>query len=175
MRYPTPPPVWLPGDDYYTNFHEGDPFIKVPEGYARLPGAGYEALHPELKDVDPEDYPDIHRMAMLADVAPYSREYNLVSPSCRTQKHLARARQTEAPSMVPPRPFWLPRPLQIWQARMRSPSCLTPRAHAGNRLCSQALRQSEYQQLSTRAQAAGLPVMGIGDLQAGMELDVSSG
>jgi hypothetical protein len=20
---------WLPGDDYYTNFHEGDPFIKV--------------------------------------------------------------------------------------------------------------------------------------------------
>src|SRR5664279_2508045 len=67
---------WLPGDDYYTNFHEGDPFIKVPEGYARLPGAGYEALHPELKDVNPEDYPDIHKMAILADVAPYSREYH---------------------------------------------------------------------------------------------------
>ena len=77
---------WLPGDDYYTNFHEGDPFIKVPEGYARLPGAGYEALHPELKGLDPEDYPDIHKMAILADVAPYSREYNQVSPSCRTQK-----------------------------------------------------------------------------------------
>ena len=29
---------WLPGDDYYVNFHEGDPFIKVDEGYARLPG-----------------------------------------------------------------------------------------------------------------------------------------
>ena len=27
---------WLPGDDYYVNFHEGDPFIKVDEGYARL-------------------------------------------------------------------------------------------------------------------------------------------
>ena len=65
---------WLPGDDYYTNFHEGDPFIKVPEGYARLPGAGYEALHPELEGVDPEDYPDIHKMAILADVAPYLRE-----------------------------------------------------------------------------------------------------
>jgi hypothetical protein len=26
--------------------------------------------------VDPEDYPDIHKMAILADVAPYSREYN---------------------------------------------------------------------------------------------------
>src|SRR5208337_2530158 len=46
---PNHAPSWLPGDDYYTNFHEGDPFIKVPEGYARLPGAGYEALHPELK------------------------------------------------------------------------------------------------------------------------------
>jgi hypothetical protein len=67
---------WLPGDDYYTNFHEGDPFIKIDEGYARLPGAGYAALHPELRGVDPEDYPDIHRMAILADVAPYSREYN---------------------------------------------------------------------------------------------------
>jgi hypothetical protein len=73
---PNTAPSWLPGDDYYTNFHEGDPFLKVPEGYARLPGAGYEALHPELKDVNPEDYPDIHKMAILADVAPYSREYH---------------------------------------------------------------------------------------------------
>jgi hypothetical protein len=71
---------WLPGDDYYTNFHNGDPFTKVPEGYARLPGAGYEALHPELEGVNPEDYPDIHKMAILADVAPYSREYNTYRP-----------------------------------------------------------------------------------------------
>ena len=73
---PNNAPSWLPGDDYYTNFHEGDPFIKVPEGYARLPGAGYEALHPELEGVDPEDYPDINKLSILADVAPYSREYN---------------------------------------------------------------------------------------------------
>ena len=44
--------------------------------YARLPGEGYAAFHPELKDVNPEDYPDIHKLAILADVAPYSREYN---------------------------------------------------------------------------------------------------
>lgn len=67
---------WLPGDDYFVNFHRGDPFVKVDEGYARLPGSGYEALHPELKDVNPEDYPDIHKLSILADVAPYSREYN---------------------------------------------------------------------------------------------------
>jgi hypothetical protein len=73
---PNTAPSWLPGDDYYTNFHEGDPFLKVSEGYARLPGAGYEALHPDVEGLDPEDYPEIHKMAILADVAPYSREYN---------------------------------------------------------------------------------------------------
>jgi len=72
---PNTVPSWLPGDDYYTNFKVGDPYIKVDQGYARLPGAGYEALHPELKGVDPEDYPDINKLAILADVAPYSREY----------------------------------------------------------------------------------------------------
>ena len=52
----------------------------MDEGYARLPGAGYQALHPELEGIDPEDYPEIHKMRILADVAPYSREY---------QKHAA--------------------------------------------------------------------------------------
>jgi hypothetical protein len=50
---PNEMPSWIPGDDYLTNFHKGDPYIKVEEGYARLPGAGYAALHPELEGVDP--------------------------------------------------------------------------------------------------------------------------
>ena len=73
---PNTMPSWMPGDDYYTNFRVGDPFIKVDQGFARLPGKGYEALHPELEGISPEDYPDINKMAILADVAPYSREYN---------------------------------------------------------------------------------------------------
>lgn len=73
---PNTMPSWMPGEDYYTNFRKGDPYIKVDQGFARLPGDGYAALHPELKDVNPEDYPDIHKMAILADIAPYSREYN---------------------------------------------------------------------------------------------------
>jgi hypothetical protein len=73
---PNTMPSWMPGDDYYTNFRVGDPYVKVDHGFARLPGAGYAAIHPELKDVDPEDYPDINKMAILADVAPYSRECN---------------------------------------------------------------------------------------------------
>jgi hypothetical protein len=69
-------PSWLPGDDYMTDFKVGDPYVRVDDGYARLPGAGYEALHPELEGVNPEDYPDIHKLRILSDVAPYSREYN---------------------------------------------------------------------------------------------------
>jgi hypothetical protein len=63
-------PSWMPGDDYYTNFRVGDPYVKVDQGFARLPGEGYAALHPELDGVNPED---------------------LVSPSCRT-KILSRGR-----------------------------------------------------------------------------------
>lgn len=69
-------PSWMPGDDHMINFKKGDPYTKVDEGYARLPGAGYTALHPELEGLDPEDYPDIDKLAILGDVAPYSREYN---------------------------------------------------------------------------------------------------
>jgi len=46
---PNTMPSWLPGDDYLTNFRVGDPFVKIDQGFARLPGAGYEAIHPELK------------------------------------------------------------------------------------------------------------------------------
>ena len=67
-------------------------FVVPQDGDPRLPGAGYAALHPELEDVNPEDYPDIHKMAILADVAPYSREYNTrdLRPAAQ-QKPRARA------------------------------------------------------------------------------------
>jgi hypothetical protein len=87
---PNTMPSWLPGDDYMTNFKVGDPFTKVDEGYVRLPGAGYEAIHPELKGLDPEDYPDIHKLAILGDVA----HYNQVSPSCR-EPNTSRTRGTD--------------------------------------------------------------------------------
>lgn len=51
----------------------GDPYRLLPNGYARLPGKGYEALNPEVAGLDPEDYPDIHKYKILADVAPKSR------------------------------------------------------------------------------------------------------
>src|ERR1035441_8234824 len=96
---PNTMPSWLPGDDYMTNFKVGDPYVRVDDGYARLPGAGYEALHPELKGLNPEEYPDIHKLRILSDVAPYSREYNQGSPSCLTQKP-SRTRGPGSPSSI---------------------------------------------------------------------------
>lgn len=80
-------PSWLPGDDddYFINFRRGDAFTKVAEGYARLPGAGYEALHPEVRGVNPEDYPDITKLRILADVAPYSRKYTSLRTRLQAQ------------------------------------------------------------------------------------------
>ena len=80
-------PSWIPGEDHLINFQKGDPYVKVDEGYARLPGAGYEALHPELEGLDPEDYPDITKLSILGDVAPYSREYNRIRAVVEKQSH----------------------------------------------------------------------------------------
>ena len=70
-------PSWLPGPDsqYFLDFSKADIYGKVKEPWARLPGPGYSQLHPELKGVDPEQYSPYHRYRVLADVAPWSREY----------------------------------------------------------------------------------------------------
>jgi hypothetical protein len=71
-------PEWLPGpSEKAPDFLHGDPYVKVPEGELRLPGAGYAVLHPSLRGVKPEDYPTIHRFAILADVAPYSDKFKV--------------------------------------------------------------------------------------------------
>jgi hypothetical protein len=80
-------PSWISGEAHLINFQKGDPYVKVDEDYARLPGAGYEALHPELEGLDPEDYPDITKLSILGDVAPYSREYNRIRAIVEKQSH----------------------------------------------------------------------------------------
>ena len=127
---PSTMPSWLPGDDYMTNFKVGDPYIGIDDGYARLPGAGYEALHPELKGLSPEDYPDIHKLRILGDVAPYSREYNQVSPSCLTLK-LSRTRARPSSSPDPA--------LLSARAQPARLSCSTQRGQARARSRARAL------------------------------------
>jgi hypothetical protein len=61
-------PSWIPGADYMVDFHKGAPYASLPFGYARMPGEGYAALHPEVKGLAPEDYPEWNRFEILADV-----------------------------------------------------------------------------------------------------------
>lgn len=74
---PNQMPRWMPGDDYFVNFREGDPYAKVPFGEERLPGAGFAARYPELEGVAPSDYPAWARFQILSDVAPWSREQKI--------------------------------------------------------------------------------------------------
>lgn len=66
-------PSWMPETSRY-----GNPYTstRYGEGEYRVPGSGYEALHPELKGMDPENYPLLHRLNILGDVAPYSSQYD---------------------------------------------------------------------------------------------------
>lgn len=67
------------------DFKKGDPYTKVEQGFARLPGDGYTALHPELEGIDPEDYPDIDKMRILADVAPTHASTRSTHRSCASR------------------------------------------------------------------------------------------
>jgi len=62
-------PSWMP-----EHFKTGDPYAKIPGGEYRLPGAGYAALHPELRKLTPEQYPDAYKLSILGNVAPYSKQ-----------------------------------------------------------------------------------------------------
>ena len=44
-------PSWLP-----ERFKTGDPYREVKMGASRLPGPGFAAINPELKNIDPESY-----------------------------------------------------------------------------------------------------------------------
>jgi hypothetical protein len=70
-------PSWLPGDNdaHFLNLQTGDPYTQVENGLYRLPGAGYEALHPILEGYDKEDYPDIFKFKILSDIAMGSDAY----------------------------------------------------------------------------------------------------
>lgn len=63
-------PQWMPN-----NLKYGDPYSAFSMGEGRLPGPGYAAIHPELKDVDPEEYPLIYRYDILTQVSPRSKQF----------------------------------------------------------------------------------------------------
>ena len=61
---------FLPGADYFINFKQGDPYTKVAEGELRLPGVAYERFNLRARGYD-----QLTQLDILADVAPYSKEF----------------------------------------------------------------------------------------------------
>jgi len=65
---------FMPGRDNFVDFTTGDPFVKVKEGELRLPGVGYERFNQLYPDKNGR-YGAVNQLDILADVAPYSKEY----------------------------------------------------------------------------------------------------
>lgn len=78
-------PSWFP-KDYFLDYEHGNPFDVIPEAEIRMPGPGYAALHPEVAGLTAEEYPLIHRLKILSDVAMWSPEYKTtLSQALRTR------------------------------------------------------------------------------------------
>lgn len=65
---------FLPGQDNFIDFTTGDPFVKIKEGEMRLPGVAYERFNKLYSD-DNGRYGATNQLDILADVAPYSKEF----------------------------------------------------------------------------------------------------
>lgn len=67
-------PEWMPGPEYFDDFKHGDPYVKIKRGEIRLPGEAYESIN-ELHPDELGRYGKFDRFKILADVAPYSKQY----------------------------------------------------------------------------------------------------
>jgi|688.fasta_scaffold00336_29 hypothetical protein len=65
---------FLPGSDNFIDFTTGDPYTKVAEGEIRLPGIGYERFN-KIYPGKNGKYGAVNQLDILADVAPFSREF----------------------------------------------------------------------------------------------------
>ena len=71
-------PDWLPKNEtkYYKNFERGNYYNHMENGEYLLPGSkGFEELNPELKGVDPNNYPLVYQYKILQNVARGSSEH----------------------------------------------------------------------------------------------------
>lgn len=71
-------PEWMPGSNYMIDFKTGDPYSKIDGGEYRLPGGAYERLN-DLHSDHFGRYGAFDRFKILADVAPWSDEYEMWS------------------------------------------------------------------------------------------------
>lgn len=85
-------PSWMP-QDYFLDLTHGNPFKKIKEAEIRLPGPGYATLHPEVEGLKAEEYPLVHRLKILGDVAMWSDEYK--HTLARAKRNMNRLSDTE--------------------------------------------------------------------------------
>lgn len=69
---------FLPNSSNFIDFTTGDPFTKVKEGELRLPGVGYERFNRIYPD-NSGRYGAVNQLDILADVAPYSKEFRAIN------------------------------------------------------------------------------------------------
>jgi hypothetical protein len=69
---------FLPNSSNFIDFTTGDPFTKVKEGELRLPGVGYERFNRIYSDTSGR-YGAVNQLDILADVAPYSKEFRAIN------------------------------------------------------------------------------------------------
>lgn len=71
-------PDWLPSNEtkYFKNFKRGNFYSETTEhGETLLPSKGFAELNPELKGIDPNDYPLVYQYKILQNVAKGSSEH----------------------------------------------------------------------------------------------------
>lgn len=68
---------WLSKNPTFRDFGAGNYFEATPDiGYTMLPGSrGFDALHPELRGIDPNNYSDAWKYRILQNVARGSKEH----------------------------------------------------------------------------------------------------
>ena len=88
---------WLPGDDYYTNFHEGIPSSRSPKAMPACPAPAMRRSIRNSKEVTPKIIPTSTRWPSWPTWLPIcgNRPGVFILPDT---KNLARARQARAPT-----------------------------------------------------------------------------
>lgn len=81
---PNQMPQWMP-ERHWMEFNRGDAYSKLQMGEARLPGIGYNLLNGLPHHLEPENYPDLHKLKILSDVAPWSTEFHKVKKTVENQ------------------------------------------------------------------------------------------
>lgn len=84
-------PGWMPGGSYYINFQQGDPFAKVQQGEARLPGESYETLHSIMPTAPGEA--DLLGVSPEESMAYYSGNIEAIIPRYQWSDRIDQKRQ----------------------------------------------------------------------------------